>query len=67
MSAAPMKHLDLSAPPVVKTIARRSLVVGVVFGVIAVILAFCNRRQFFRAYLLGFMCWLGVALGRWRF
>jgi hypothetical protein len=63
MSAAPAKHLDLSPPPVVKTIARRSLIVGVVFGVVALILAFLQPQQFFRAYLLGFMCWLGVALG----
>ena len=47
----------------VKTIAQRSLIVGVVFGVVAVILAFFRPEQFFRAYLLGFMCWLGVALG----
>jgi hypothetical protein len=63
MSAAPAKHLDLTAPPVVKTIARRSLIVGVVFGLVALILAFLQPQQFFRAYLLGFMCWLGVALG----
>jgi hypothetical protein len=63
MSAAPAKHLDLTAPPVVKIIARRSLIVGVVFGLIALILAFLQPQQFFRAYLLGFMCWLGVALG----
>ena len=64
MSAAPAKQLDLTAPPVVKTIAQRSLIVGVVFG---------DRRpsssrsrnpdEFYRGYLLGFMCWLGVALG----
>ena len=63
MSTAPVRHLDLSPPPVVKTIERRSLVVGVVFGVIALILAFVRPEQFYRAYLLGFMCWLGVALG----
>jgi hypothetical protein len=63
MSAAPMKHLDLTAPPVVKTIARRSLIVGAVFGVVAIILGFLQPQQFYRAYLLGFMCWLGVALG----
>src|ERR1700722_12371051 len=63
MSAAPLKHLDLTAPPVVKIIARRSLIVGIVLGVVALILAFLRPQQFFRAYLLGFMCWLGVALG----
>jgi hypothetical protein len=63
MSAATTNHLDLTAPPVAKTISQRSLVVGVVFGVVAVILAFSQPQQFYRAYLLGFMLWLGVALG----
>jgi len=63
MSTAPAKQLDLTPPPVVKTIAQRSLIVGVVFGIVAVILAFIHPDEFYRAYLLGFMCWLGVALG----
>ena len=63
MSAATATHLDLTTPPVAKTISQRSLIVGVVFGVIAVILAFIEPQQFYRAYLLGFMLWLGVALG----
>src|SRR5713101_5761141 len=63
MSAAQANQLDLMAPPVVKTIQRRSLVVGVVFAVIAGIGACVQPQQFFRAYLLGFMAWLGVALG----
>ncbi len=63
MSTAPVKQLDLTAPPVVKTIGQRSLIVGVVFSVVAVILALKSPDQFFRAYLLGFMAWLGVALG----
>ena len=63
MSPATAAHLDLTAPPVAKTISQRSLVVGLVFGVIAVVLAFIQPQQFYRAYLLGFMLWLGVALG----
>src|SRR5271170_4897132 len=63
MSAATATHLDLTAPPVAKTISQRSLIVGLVFGVIAVVLAFSQPQQFYRAYLLGFMLWLGVALG----
>jgi hypothetical protein len=63
MSAATTPHLDLTAPAVVKKISQRSLVIGVVFAVIAVILAFVRPDEFYRAYLLGFMCWLGVALG----
>ena len=63
MSAAPMKHLDLTSPPVVKTIAQRSLIIGVVFAIVAILLALKSPDQFYRAYLLGFMAWLGVALG----
>ena len=63
MTPATTNPLDLMPPPVVKTSARRSLIVGVVFGVVAIIGAFMRPEEFYRAYLLGFMCWLGVALG----
>jgi hypothetical protein len=66
MTAAPVKQLDLTPPPVVKKLSQWSLVVGVVFSVIAAVIffAFTNgRNEFFRAYLIGFMAWLGVALG----
>jgi len=63
MSAATTPHLDLTAPEVVKKISQRSLAVGVVFAVISVVLALKQPDEFYRAYLLGFMCWLGVALG----
>jgi hypothetical protein len=63
MSPATANHLDLTTPPVAKTIGQRSLIVGVVFSVVAVFLAFTRPDEFYRAYLLGFMCWLGVALG----
>src|SRR5229473_6826747 len=56
-------HLDLTAPEVVRKIAQRSLVIGAVFAGISVVLAFIRPNEFYRAYLLGFMCWLGVALG----
>ena len=55
--------IDLTPPPVVRKISQRSLVIGIVFAVIAVVLAFVEPDKFYRAYLLGFMCWLGVALG----
>ncbi len=61
--SATARQLDLSAPPVVKTIGQRSLIIGVVFAVIAVVLAFRNPSEFYRGYLLGYMDWLGVALG----
>ena len=62
MSAAPV-HLDLTPPPVVKTIQRRSLIIGLIFAAISLVIVFIHPDQFFRAYLLGYMCWLGVALG----
>ena len=64
--SAPPKHLDLSAPPIIKTIGQRVLIVGVVFGVISVALIFLRQNgaeEFYRGYLLGYMDWLGVALG----
>src|ERR1700690_3583699 len=63
MSTAHANNLDLMAPPVVKTIQRRSLVIGLVFAVISLALAFLRPDEFFRAYLLGYMAWLGVTLG----
>jgi hypothetical protein len=56
-------NLDLMAPPVVKTIQKRLLIVGVIFAVISLALAFVRPDEFFRAYLLGYMDWLGVTLG----
>lgn len=61
--SAPPKHLDLSAPPIIKTIGQRALTVGVVFSLGAIALAFTRPEEFYRAYLLGYMDWLGVALG----
>jgi len=63
MSAATTPHLDLTAPEIVRNISLRSLIVGGVFAVISVLLALKQPDEFYRAYLLGFMCWLGVALG----
>jgi hypothetical protein len=59
----PAHNLDLAAPPVVKTIQQRSLIVGLLFGVVAAVGGFIRPEEFFRAYLLGFMAWLGVTLG----
>ena len=56
-------NLDLSAPPVVKFIGRRSLMIGVVASAIAVILGFTNPTVFMRGYLISYMDWLGICLG----
>lgn len=62
MSTAP-QQLDMMAPPIVKKMGQRSLIVGIVFSIGAILLAFTRTDEFYRAYLLGFMCWLGVSLG----
>jgi hypothetical protein len=63
MSTARVNHLDLLPPPVVQTVQTRSLVVGAIFGIVAVIFGIHSPDQFFRSYLLAYMLWLGVALG----
>src|SRR5690242_13721293 len=63
MNPAAIHNLDLMTPPVVKTIQLRSLLVGLVFGVIAAVGAWVQPDEFFRAYLIAFMAWLGVTLG----
>lgn len=63
MSAAPLSRIDLSPPPVVKIIGRRSLIIGIVLSIVVIIGAFFQPGQFFRAYLISFMGWLGIALG----
>src|SRR5215468_12480776 len=63
MSTAHLTNLDLSAPPVIQQVGRRSLVIGVVCSVIAIALGFMNPQVFFRGYLLSFMDWLGICLG----
>ena len=55
--------IDLSTPPVMKTIGQRSLIIGIVASVVALIIAFRNPQEFFRAYLINYMDWLGIALG----
>jgi hypothetical protein len=60
MSAA---RLDLMAPPVVKSMQSRLLIVGGVASLIAIVGAFVQPAVFFRAYLISFMDWLGIALG----
>jgi hypothetical protein len=62
MSAA-LKQLEMTPPPVLKTISQRLLIVGVIFALISAWLAVSNPNEFYPAYLLGFMDWLGVAMG----
>jgi hypothetical protein len=63
MTTVPLRNLDLMTPPVVKTVQQRSLIIGLVFSVIAALGAWLRPDEFFRAYLMAFMAWLGVTLG----
>lgn len=51
------------APPQVGRLRTRALVVGFVFLIAYVAGAFINRDQFFHSYLIGYLFWLGIALG----
>jgi hypothetical protein len=54
---------ELMAPPVAQTIQQRSLVIGAVFTVIALVGIFMWPAVVYPAYLIAFMSWLGVTLG----
>jgi len=60
---------EFRAPEVADTILQRSFGIGLLFGAVSLILALLppTREQFFHSYLLGFMLWLGVALGSMAF
>lgn len=54
---------DFAVPAAVDKIRSRSLVIGVGAGALSLIGFFVAPDAFYRAYLLGFMAWLGVTLG----
>jgi len=63
MSTVRANNMDFMAPPVAQVIQRRSLIVGIIFAIIAIVFAFLSPDQFFRSYLLAFMAWLGLTMG----
>jgi len=63
MSAARTNNLELMAPTIVKSFQQRLLLVGATATLVVVVGAFMQPAVFFRAYLISFMDWLGVALG----
>jgi hypothetical protein len=54
---------DFMAPQDAARWQSRALLVGVVALAISIAGAFANPTQFFRSYLIGFLFWLGIALG----
>ena len=63
MSTAPRTELNLAAPPLAATIQRRSLWVGIIFGIASIIGAIFTPAQAMHSYLLGYMWWLEMTLG----
>ena len=55
MSTVRMNSSELMAPPVTRVIQTRSLIVGVVFSVIAIIGGFLQPEVFYRGYLTSYM------------
>jgi hypothetical protein len=58
-----MTKSDLMAPPVVEAIQTRALFIGGVGAVASIAGAILVPGSFYSAYLIGFMFWLGLALG----
>ncbi len=54
---------ELTAPPVVRTLERRSLLLGGALSILSIAGVFFQPEQFFRSYLLAYMLCLGATLG----
>jgi len=63
VSTAPHTEVNFAAPPVAATIQRRSLWVGIIFGIATIIGFVVTPAQAMHSYLLGFMWWLEMTLG----
>src|SRR5262245_52760317 len=61
--AAQMTPLGYTPPAELNRISTRALIVGVVFTVLLILGGLFDRAQFFRAYLVGFVFWIGISLG----
>src|SRR5437867_4574526 len=58
-----MKLLGYEPPAELSRVSMRALIVGVVLTVLLAIGAAIDRPQFFHAYLVGFIFWIGITLG----
>ncbi len=52
-----------TAPPEVVRYQKPALIVGGVFLLLLAVGAFLDRPQFFHSFLVGYMFWIGIALG----
>ena len=58
-----MNQLGYTPPAELSRVSMRALIVGVVLTVLLAIGAVIDRPQFFHAYLVGFIFWIGITLG----
>lgn len=58
-----MTPLGYTPPADLNRVSTRALIVGVVFTLVLIIGAFFDRTEFFRAYLIGFVFWIGITIG----
>ncbi len=58
-----MIEINQTAPEEVDRFRQRALIVGIVGLALCGLGAFFNPANFFRSYLVGFMFWVGIALG----
>src|ERR1041385_4052856 len=65
MSTMTAHNLDLSAPPVVRTIGQRSLVIGLLFAAFSAACAYWSWENFIRAYLMGILMLRHLTKGAW--
>src|SRR5664279_5552003 len=52
-----------TTPPAVARCGQWALIIGIIFSVLFLAGAFVDREQFFHSYLIGFLFWIGIALG----
>ena len=58
-----MTPIPYDPPPELETVQRRCLLIGIGGMVVCIIGLFFSPAQFFRSYLLGYVFWIGIALG----
>jgi len=58
-----MIQTGYTPPAELTRVSKRALIVGVVFTLVLIVGAFVNRAQFFHAYLVGYIFWIGITLG----
>jgi len=58
-----MIQAGYTPPPELKRVSTMALVVGAAFSALLVFGLLIDRAQFFQAYLVGFIFWIGITLG----